>query len=74
MVLRKAILTDSKSKGGHLGYPGFPTMYEFMIPVIVILLILHFNKFRLFNSAGNSHYKNVVTRSELQVGRTSSDV
>jgi len=49
-------------------------MYEFMIPVIVILLILHFNKFRLFNSAGNSHYKNVVTRSELQVGRTSSDV
>lgn len=74
MVLRKTILTDSKSKGGHLGHPSFPVMYEFVIPVTVISVILHFKRFRLLNSAGTSYYKSVITRSELQVVRTSSDV
>jgi hypothetical protein len=74
IVLRKALLMDWKSKGGHLGYPGFPTMYEFVISVIVIPVILHFKRFRLLNSAGTSSYKNVTTPSELQVGATSSDV
>jgi hypothetical protein len=73
-MLRKAILRDSKNKDVHLGYPGFLTTYEFVIPVIVIFLILHLKRFRLFDSAGNSLYKNVVTRSELQVGPTSRDV
>jgi hypothetical protein len=68
-VLRKTILTDSKSEVGHLGYPDFPAMYEFVIPVI-----LHFKRFLLLNSAGNSYYKTVITRSELQAGRISSDV
>ena len=74
MVFRKAILTDSKIKGGHLGYSSFPVMYEFVIPMTVISVTLHFKRFRLLNSAGTSYYKNVITCSELQVGRTSSDV
>jgi hypothetical protein len=74
MVIRKAILKDSKSKVGHLGYPGFPVMHEFVIPVTVISVTLHFKRFRLLNSAGTSYYKNVITRSELQLGHTSSDV
>jgi hypothetical protein len=66
-VFCKAILTDSKSKDGHLGYPGFPAMSEFVIPVIVIPVILHSKRFPLLNSASRaSYYKNVITRSDLQ--------
>jgi len=56
MVFYKAILTNSKSEDGHLGYPGFPAMYEFVISVI-----LHFKRFLLLNRAGTSYYKNVIT-------------
>jgi len=49
-------------------------MYEFVIPVIVIPVILHFKRFLLLNSAGTSYCKNVISSSGLQVGPTSSDV
>jgi len=53
IVLRKAMLTDSKSKGGHLGYPSFPVMYKFVIPVIVIPMILHFKRLKSVKQRGD---------------------